>query len=249
MDFENKVVIVTGAAQGVGKAITDKFATEGAKVIALDINGDQVKSVYEGVDSVLAMKCDVTSEEDWAAVASTCIEKFGRIDVLVNNAAIFVYKGLEEISVREFDRVMKVNVDGALIGIRAVVDHMKDNGGAIVNINSVACLRSGSADAGQVAYGASKNALRGLSRFTAFNLAKYGIRVNSVFPGAIRTPAYEEYLRMNPAFVEAAKNNSVLPPHAADPEDIADAVLFLASEKARCITGGELVVDCGVMTH
>ncbi len=250
MEFENKVAIVTGAAQGVGKACVEAFLSQGACVTALDINEKALVSAYEPCDRLLTCKCDVGSEEDWANAVAATIEKFGRIDILVNNAAIFIMKGLEETSLADFNLAMRVNMDGAYIGTKAVLDEMKKHGGAIVNINSIGGLRSGPAcDADMASYGASKGALRGFNRYAAYTLAPHGIRVNAVHPGTIRTPPLIENCKNNPDFKAMIEGLAPLDPHGAYPEDIADAVLFLAGDHARCITGAELVVDCGTMTH
>ncbi len=250
MEFENKVAIVTGAAQGVGKACVEKFLAEGACVTALDINEKALESAYEACDRLLTCKCDVGSEEDWANAVAKTVEKFGRVDILVNNAAIFIMKGLEDTSLADFNLAMRVNMNGAYIGTRAVLDEMKKHGGAIVNINSIGGLRSGAmCDADMASYGASKGALRGFTRYTAFTLAPHGIRVNAVHPGSIRTPPLIANCEANPEFKAMIEQHAPLPPHGADPADIADAVAFLAGDHARCITGAELVVDCGTMTH
>ena len=250
MEFENKVVIVTGAAQGVGKACVEKFLADGACVTALDINEEVLATAFEPCDSLLICKCDVGSEEDWSNTVAKTLEKFGRIDILVNNAAIFVMKGLDETSLDDFNLAMRVNMNGPYIGTKAVLEELKKNKGNIVNINSIGGLRSGPAcDASMASYGATKGALRGFTRYAAFTLAPFGIRVNAIHPGTIRTPPLIANCKANPDFKNMLESLAPLAPHGADPEDIADAVMFLASNRARCITGAELVVDCGTMTH
>lgn len=250
MEFENKVAIVTGGAQGLGKAIVKKFLGEGACVTALDINEEVLANAYEPCDNLLTCVCDVTKPEDWDVAVAKTLEKFGHIDILVNNAALSILKDFDETSLDEFNLTMQVNINGPYIGTRAVLDEMKKHGGAIVHINSIGGLRSGSAcDADMVGYSASKGALRAFNRYSAYKFAQYGIRVNAVHPGTIRTPPLIENCKRNPDFKALIEGLAPLAPHGAEPEDVADAVLFLASDRARCITGAELVVDCGTMTH
>ena len=183
-------------------------------------------------------------------VVEKTVAAFGKIDILVNNAAIFLYKNVLVISAEEFMKSQSVNSLGAVLGIKYCAPEMeKVGGGSIVNVDSIGGLIGGKADGGDVAYSASKGAMRAFTKHTAIQLAPKKIRCNTVHPGAIMTPPLKAVYGANPEMLESMKESCPLPPHVSDPRDIANGILFLASDEARTITGAELVIDCGSVCH
>jgi NAD(P)-dependent dehydrogenase (short-subunit alcohol dehydrogenase family) len=246
--LDHKVAIVTGAAGGQGKTEAKLFAQEGAKVIATDINDTLLaETVAEinaelGTESVLAVKHNIASERDWVDVVEKGIAAFGRIDILINNAAIpGKNRGdVWNIDVEETTRILNVNITGTLLGIKAVMPELTKNGtGSIVNISSAASLVGG-ISSGSVAYSSTKGALRTITKEIAVDVAHAGVRVNTVLPGLINTPILRDYPK------EAAAVTAKIPlGFPAEPIDIAYGVLFLASDEARFVTGSEMVIDGG----
>lgn len=234
-----RVAIVTGAAQGIGAAIARELAKKGHKVVVADINGDGARSVAEAIDAH-AIRVDVSDPAQVTALTTEVMSLFGRIDILVNNAAIVPFVPWEEITFEEWRRVMSVNLDGLFLMIRSVGDEMAKAGyGRIVNIASNTFV-AGTPNCAH--YVATKGASIGLVRALAGEVGKHGITVNAVAPGLTETegvmagPHREGF-----GYVLAAQafNRRGLP------EDIAPAVAFLASEEAGWITGQTLVVDGG----
>lgn len=250
--LEGKVAIVTGAGQGLGLAVSKLFASEGAKVVG---TGRHVEKVQKAFDAVLAehsdyemcaMQHEITHKEEWEQVIKDTVDRFGKVDILVNNASVTSGKQLLNIDEDAFMGVMKINVAGELFGIQAIVPALEANGGgSIVNVNSIASVVTGDADNWDPAYSASKGAARSLTRHAAFQLAGKGIRVNSVLPGPIDTPLLRDALEADPAIAARVEANNPLPPHVSSAENIAQAVLFLASDEAATMCGAEVVVDCG----
>lgn len=250
-----KVAIITGAASGMGLAAAQLFAKEGAKVVATDIVFDvlqnEVKAITDGGGDAIALQQDVASSESWKSVVDQTIAKYGKIDILVNNAGIFVPKGILEEELDGWNRLMSINCTGVWLGMKAVIPYMQKNGkGSIVNCSSIAGIMGGDADAGGAAYSASKGAVRSMTKHAAQWFAKDNIRVNSVHPGPIFTgitvalgvPTPEELAKL-------VAVNARLPPFAGEPLDIAYGYLYLASDEAKFVTGEELVIDGGWITH
>jgi 3alpha(or 20beta)-hydroxysteroid dehydrogenase len=235
-----KTAIITGAARGQGAAEARRFASEGASVVITDVLDTDLKIVAEEIGSAaLAVTHDVSSEAAWAAVVQAATETFGGVDILVNNAAIYWTRPLVDENVADFERLLRVNLIGAMLGIQAVVPAMKARGGgSIVNIASFAGTRG---IYGHGSYGMSKWALRGLSQVAAIELGTEGIRVNAVLPGSIDTAmlpvAREEF---------EARFNDVPLGRVGTAEEVADVVLFLASDESSYLTGAELHVDGGI---
>ena len=253
MNFKDKVVLVTGATGGIGKAIAIAFAKKGAKVIvnarklSKDKDGstvlDEIEKAGGEADFV---KGDVADSNSVQNIIRDGIEAFGRIDILVNNAGIVIPGTLESTSEEEFDLTMDVNVKGTFLMSKYVVPHMKkQGGGVIVNIGSVAALK-GHVD--RAAYCASKGAVVALSRAMAADHVKDNIRVNVVCPGTTYTPAIEEKIASapDPAAMEAAFVNRQPMGRLGRAEEIAHAVLFAASEEAAYMTGSVIVIDGGM---
>ena len=247
MRLANKVVLITGAAHGLGQSMAQVCAREGARIIAADIDHAKASEVATGIVAsggmAQARLLDVTSEEQWIALVASIVEQHGRLDVLVNDAGI---SGAvpDRMSTEYFDQLMQVNARGTFLGIKAAVGAMqKQGGGAIVNVSSVSGL------AGQLythmGYNASKAAIHLLSKSAAVQYAQYGIRVNSVHPGMM-PPMRTSVTAADPALREKVLA-SVPMGRAGRPEEVAYAVLFLASDEASYITGTELVVDGGAL--
>ncbi|MFD1910939.1 SDR family NAD(P)-dependent oxidoreductase [Halodurantibacterium flavum] len=239
MRLQGKIAIVTGASRGIGFGIAEAFAAEGAKVIAASRSAP-AGGYPRGVEMV---ELDVTSETAWSRVAEGTLSKYGRIDVLVNNAGIVAYEPLEELDLKSWNHVIGVNQTGVFLGMRAVIPAMKRQGaGAIINVSSI----YGSAAApGAYAYHASKGAVLMMTRNAAITYAGDGIRVNSVLPGFIDTPMTQS---QDP---EVNKYVVGLTPmgRAGTPAEIANGCVFLASDESSFMTGSELVIDGGYLAR
>lgn len=237
--LDAKIALVTGAASGIGAATAKLFASEGATVVALDI-ANVADQPLAGVAADLHYRhLDVASEADWATTIQFVSERFGRLDVLVNNAGIHRKADIEDTSLEMFEQVYRVNQLGSFLGMRAVVPIMKQRGGSIVNVSSTAGLMG---YAGMVAYAGSKFAVRGMSKSAALELACHRIRVNSVHPGLVYTPMTGN---LGLQWQEASASGVPLG-RGAQPEEIARLILFLASEAASFCTGGEFTCDGGI---
>lgn len=245
----DKVAIVTGAGAGIGEAIANLLAKEGAKTVVTDIdsaNGEAAvqRIVKEGGEAIF-LKHDVASQDSWESVIQSIAEKYGKIDVLVNNAGVTVNKDIEQTTLEEWRWLMGINLDGVFLGIKHVIPTMKQSGGgSIINICSAA------GNVGQLwagAYCASKGGVRLLTKAAALECSKmghdYNIRVNSVHPGCTRTALIERLCEKE----EMKKIIYGLHPvgYLAEPIDIAYAVLYLASDESRFATGTELIIDGG----
>jgi NAD(P)-dependent dehydrogenase (short-subunit alcohol dehydrogenase family) len=247
-----KVAIITGAASGMGLAAAQLFAREGAHVVATDVVADVLeKEVAEIQGDVIAVPLDVASAEGWAAVTEAAVGTFGGVDVLVNNAGIHLAKGILETSAEEWDRVMAINTTGVWLGMKAVIPLMQARGGgSIVNCSSIAGIIGGHADGHGAAYSASKGAVRSLTKHAAQWFAADGIRVNSVHPGAVFTGmAKAAGIQTREDMAQYDDGHTPLAPHAGEPMDIAYGYLYLASDEAKFVTGEELVIDGGWITH
>jgi 3-oxoacyl-[acyl-carrier protein] reductase len=241
MDFTGKVAVVTGSARGIGLAIARRFAHAGASVVLCDVSEAQVReSAAQMPGEALSLKTDVTNTDDIAALFDATIKAFGRVDIVVNNAGITRDALMLRMDEKDWDLVLDINLKGAFLVTRAASRiMMKQRSGRIVNISSVVGLTG---NAGQANYSASKAGLIGLTKSSAKELASRGITVNAVAPGFIET-------EMTKAMPDAAREEflkRVLISRAGAPDDIASAVLFLASDEASYITGQVLTVDGGL---
>ncbi len=246
MRLEGKVALISGGARGQGAAEARLFASEGAKVVFGDVLVDQGRQVEAEIRELggdaLFVKLDVTDAADWDKAVDSAVSAYGKLDVLVNNAGVVSWGVLEDTTSQEWDRVMDVNAKGVFLGTRAVIPAMRQaGGGAIVNISSISGMVG--QEAIQPVYNASKGAVRLLTKSTAIQYAKEGIRCNSVHPGTVATDMNAER-RADPVLFQQSLDRTPL--HTvAQPEDIAYAVLYLASDEASFVTGSELVIDGG----
>lgn len=243
--LKDKIAIVTGAAQGIGRGIALKLAESGVKVAVVDIS-DKVTEVAKTLEdcgsSALALKCDVADYGQVQKTVEAVFSKFGRADILVNNAGIYPFKPFLDMTERDWDRVMDVNVKSIFNFTKAVLPKMIEREyGRIISLSSVAGEELGYANL--VHYSASKSAIFGFTRSLALEVAKHGITVNSICPGAIETPGAAG--EISKEAYEQIKSGIPLG-RWGRPEDIANAVLFLVSDYGSYITGQCLVIDGGL---
>lgn len=237
--LDGKIAIVTGGASGIGEGMVDLFQAEGATVIAADINEEALERASEK-ENVHGMKLNVASEEDWATFAAEVKEKFGSIDVLVNNAGISSEKGYKDIDLEDWQKMMAINSFGPFAGMKHVAPIMAEQkSGSIINISSY------TAQIGQGFnhYSASKGAVRAISKAAATNFGRQGVRVNALFPGIIETPMTQN-LSTSKGLLDQLVQATPLQ-RLGKPADIANAALFLASDDSSYITGAEIVIDGG----
>ncbi len=239
--LENRVAIITGAAQGMGASHARVLASEGAKVVITDISEEKGQAVANEIgENAIFIKHDVTKWEDWVNVVAKAEEAFGPVNILVNNAGIAFVKLIEEITEEEYRKTIDINQVSVFFGMKAVVPSMKKTkNGSIVNISSIAGLTG---LPGGVTYCASKFAVRGMTKVAALEFAQYGIRANSIHPGLIDTPLLQG--DGNESTVEELKK-SIPMNRIAQPEEVSNMVLFLASDDSSYSTGSEFVIDGG----
>jgi 3-oxoacyl-[acyl-carrier protein] reductase/pyridoxal 4-dehydrogenase len=244
MKHQDRVAIVTGSAQGIGTAIARKLSEEGASIVIADINGEGATEVAGSLPNAIAVTVDTSSEDQVGALVDETIEKFGKVDVLVNNAAIVPFTEWDDIDFAEWRRIMSVNLDGVFLTSRAVYPHMREaEYGRIVNIASNVFV-AGTPNLAH--YVASKGGVVGFTRALATELGRYGITVNAVAPGLTET---EGTLASPHAQAFDFVQSLQAIPRRAMAADIAPAVSFLASEEAAWVTGSLLVVDGGHTRH
>ena len=236
-NLEGKIILITGAAKGMGAVEAGMAVERGATVILSDVIDDQLEATASALNSPFT-HLDVTSKSDWENTITQMVNDYGRIDGLVNNAGIFIQKTLFDDSADAFEAMVKVNQLGTYLGIECIAPIMRDQkSGSIVNISSVAGLR------GQrnIGYVASKFAVTGMTKAVALQLAKFNVRCNSVHPGAIST---DMALGLGPSDVELLTSRTPMG-RIGEPEEVSETVMFLLSDAASYLTGAEIAVDGG----
>jgi 3alpha(or 20beta)-hydroxysteroid dehydrogenase len=240
--LDGKVALITGGARGQGAQEAELFASEGASVVITDVLDDEGKQTAASIgDRATYHRHDVTREAEWSSVVEAILSEHGQIDVLVNNAGIVAISPLVMTTEEDYRRVIDVNQVGVFLGMKAVVPHMVERQtGSIINISSVAGLMG---SPGMIAYGASKWAVRGMTKAVALEVASFGVRVNSIHPGIIETPMLEEFERWG---IMGAVMERVPVGRKADAVEVARLALYLASDESAYSTGSEFVVDGGM---
>lgn len=241
---DGKVAIVTGGASGMGKADAILLAAEGASVVVADLNeADGQAVVAEIGENAIFLRLNVTDEENWKSVIAATVEKFGKLDILVNNAGVIALGTIVDTELESWRMINAVNSDGVFLGCKHAIPAMADSGGgSIVNMSSVAAIHGQSFVA---AYTASKGAVRALTK----NIAMYckeqknGIRCNSVHPDGVKTPMVVKVATGNDTATQEEIEEIGKLGNMCEPEDVANLVLFLASEESRFITGTEMLID------
>ncbi|HUQ88376.1 MAG TPA: SDR family oxidoreductase [Vicinamibacterales bacterium] len=238
--FADRVVLVTGGASGIGLATINRCASEGAAVVIADIDQKTADAAIgpameQGAPGAIAVACDVSDETQVAACVNRTIEKFGRLDVIVNNAGLMVFKSIEEHTREDWMRLLAVDLLGAFYFIREAFRVMK-NGGAIVNVSSIHAVETTPL---VCSYAAAKAALVSLTRSAAIEGKPHGIRVNAILPGAIDTPMLWENPNIKSGLEQIQRSD------VGRAEDVASAIAFLASDDARFVQGTEFRVDGG----
>lgn len=247
---EGKACVVTGAGSGIGKAIAERLAEEGGRVLCVDINGESAEKTAEGIVSsggiAEALQADVSNSKQVDGFVQRCVESFGTIQVLVNNAGVNIPGVLHEVPNEVIDKTLNVNVKGAIYGCRAAIPYMlRQGGGSIVNISSVNGLVS---EPFLAVYSASKGAIVMLTRGVALDYAKKNIRCNAICPGWVDTPINYAHAEMLGGLQKVYNTIDSFQPigRPGEPREIAHLALFLASDEASFITGSVIAADGGM---
>jgi dihydroanticapsin dehydrogenase len=247
---DGKACVVTGAGSGIGKAIAERLAEEGGKVLCVDLNGDTAAAVAEGIQKTggiaTAVAADVSDRVQVDAFIAQCVAEYGQIDVLVNNAGVNIPGVFHEVPDTVIDKTLDVNVKGAMYGCRAAIPHMLKSGkGSIVNIASVNGLVS---EPFLAVYSASKGAVVMLTRGIALDYAKQGIRCNAICPGWVDTPINYAHAEMLGGLQKVYDSIDSFQPigRPGEPREIAHLALFLASDEASFLTGSIIAADGGM---
>lgn len=247
----DKVALVTGGASnpGLGRTTALRLAEEGAKLVVtdVDINGAEAcaQAIKDAGGDAIALHHDVANAQDWDKVSAAINEHFGRLDILVNNAGIEVLVPIEEMSLDQWNRQIEVNLTSVFLGCKTGIAMMKTHGGSIINLSSVAGIVGLERC---VAYGASKGGVRTMSKAVAKETAKYNIRCNSVHPGIIWTNMQARSAGTNDVESYEVPTSRVPLGRAGEPLDIANCVLYLASDESKYVTAAEFVVDAGMIS-
>ena len=245
MRLQNKVALISGGAKGMGAVEAKLFAKEGAKIVigdVLETEGKQIEGeINETGGECLFVPLDVTDENQWNEAVAATLGRFGKLDILINNAGIFRTSRVEETSSAEWDQVMDINAKGVFLGAKAAIPAMREaGGGSIINLSSVAGLVGAAYSS---AYSASKGAVRLFTKSTAIQYATDGIRCNSIHPGVIQTDMTKEAIADSQ--FKAQRLDPTPLARLGQPEDVAYGALYLASDESSFVTGAELVIDGG----
>ncbi len=238
--LDGKVALITGGARGQGEAEGQRFREEGAEVYLTDVLVEQGQAAAAAIGATF-IEHDVTDSHAWSRAIERIEKEKGRLDVLVNNAGIFQMKGMVETERELWDRTIAINQTGVFLGLQAVAPVMiRQGSGSMINISSVAGLRG---SGGAFAYGASKWAVRGMTKSAAQELSPHGVRVNSIHPGIIETAMVDEFSRKG---INERVRQQIPMGHYAEASEVANLALFLASDESRYCSGSEFVVDGGL---
>jgi NAD(P)-dependent dehydrogenase (short-subunit alcohol dehydrogenase family) len=242
-DDPQKVAFVTGSARGIGLATAKRFLADGWQVTLLDIDGDNLQRTYQALakpDATLAITCDVADRDGVSRAIAAIKDRFGRLDALVNNAGIAIFKPILDVSYEDWQRVLAVNLTGPFLVTQAAAPLMRDSGGgAVVNITSISGLRASTL---RTAYGTSKAGLTHLTQQQAIELASLGIRVNAVAPGPVDTAMAKA---VHTPVIRTAYHDAIPLNRYGLEEELAEAIFFLCGDHASYITGQTLAVDGG----
>ena len=250
--LEGKTALVTGAASGIGLQTSIRLAEEGARVMMTDINLEKVRQQAEKIDAnATFLKLDITEEEEWISVLDETVKRFGRLDILVNSAGMVLIADVEQITLEDWRKVHAVNLDGTFLGCKHGVRFMKEFGaGSIINLSSVSGMIGGF---NLAAYNSSKGAVRMLTKSVALHCARagYGIRCNSIHPTFIETPMLESMIWDSPDPEKARQTlvRQVPLRRIGKPDDVANMIVYLASDESTFVTGTEMVIDGGVIAQ
>ena len=250
--LEGKTALVTGAASGIGLQTSIRLAEEGARVMMTDINLEEGLQQAEKLGANAAfLKLDITEEEEWISVLGETVKRFGHLDILVNSAGMVLIADVEQITLEDWRKVHAVNLDGTFLGCKHGVRVMKEFGaGSIINLSSVSGMIGGF---NLAAYNSSKGAVRMLTKSVALHCARagYGIRCNSIHPTFIETPMLESMILDSPDPEKARQTlvRQVPLRRIGKPEDVANMIVYLASDESTFVTGTEMVIDGGVIAQ
>ena len=250
--LEGKTALVTGAASGIGLQTSIRLAEEGARVMMTDINLEEGLQQAEKIGAnATFLKLDITEEEEWISVLDETVKRFDRLDILVNSAGMVLIADVEQITLEEWRKVHAVNLDGTFLGCKHGVRVMKEFGaGSIINLSSVSGMIGGF---NLAAYNSSKGAVRMLTKSVALHCARagYGIRCNSIHPTFIETPMLESMIRDSPDPEKARQTlvRQVPLRRIGKPDDVANMIVYLASDESTFVTGTEMVIDGGVIAQ
>jgi NAD(P)-dependent dehydrogenase (short-subunit alcohol dehydrogenase family) len=243
--LQGKVAIVTGGGSGIGRAIVDLYAAHGARVLAVDLPGRDWQAHFAGNPSVACLAQDVTARDAPDAIVGACVQAFGGLDILVNNAGIAIGAQFEETTDEQWDRIIGINVTAIFRVSKAAVPQLRARGGGrIINLGSI---MSNTAGPSLAAYGTTKHAVAGLSKGMAVDLGKYRITVNCLQPGSIWTALSQPFFD-DPNFRTYWENKAPMG-RIGDPEDVAAAALFLATDEAKFVSGAGIAVDGGAAVN
>ncbi|QTD55748.1 glucose 1-dehydrogenase [Parasphingorhabdus cellanae] len=245
---QDKVILLTGGAMGLGRAAAARLVEEGARIVITDHNVEAgMKTAQALGDDVEFLEQDVTDPDRWAEVIAHMESKYGRLDVLINNAAVTVFGSIADVSYEDFKRCYTVDVDSIFLGCKSAMDLMSKTGGSMINFSSAAAI---SASADLVAYNSAKAALPMLTKSIALYCAreKNGVRVNAVLPGTIMTPNVQSVIDGTPDPAATEQSFALAQPigHMGEPDDIAHLLVYLASDESKFATGAAFAVDGGL---